>query len=137
MPPHLLGDYSDAGPTTVEQTNLEFLTMTISAILTMYKQGMDWHLLTPERRKGGEYFDFCVEAMLRADLTTKANYYFQAVRTGYMMLDEVRDRENLPALTDGLGSVPLVSKDLAPIKLVLSGGTINAPMSGGGKNGEK
>lgn len=137
MPPHLLGDYSDAGPTTVEQTNLEFLTMTISAILTMYKQGMDWHLLTPERRKAGEYFDFCVEAMLRADLTTKANYYFQAVRTGYMLLDEVRDRENLPALVDGLGSVPLVSKDLAPIKLVLNGGTINAPMSGGGNNGTK
>lgn len=137
MPPHLLGDYSDAGPTTVEQTNLEFLTMTITAIVTMYKQGMDWHLLTPERRKAGEYFDFSVEAMLRADLTSKANYYFQAVRTGYLMLDEVRDRENLPAFADGLGSVPLVSKDLAPIKLVLSGGTINAPMSGGGNNGAK
>lgn len=135
MPPHLLGDYSDAGPTTVEQTNLEFLTMTITAIVTMYKQGMDWYLLTPERRKAGEYFDFAVEAMLRADLTAKANYYFQAVRTGYLMLDEVRDRENLPAFADGLGSVPLVSKDLAPIKLVISGGTINAPMSGGGNNG--
>lgn len=127
MPPHLLGDYSDAGPTTVEQTNLEFLTMTITAIVTMYKQGMNWQLLTPERRKAGEYFDFEVEAMLRADLTAKANYYFQAVRTGYLMLDEVRARENLPAFAEGLGSVPLVSKDLAPIKLVLSGGTIDAP----------
>ena len=127
MPPHLLGDYSDAGPTTVEQTNLEFLTMTITAIVTMYKQGMNWQLLTPQRRKAGEYFDFEVEAMLRADLTAKANYYFQAVRTGYLMLDEVRARENLPAFAEGLGSVPLVSKDLAPIKLVLSGGTINTP----------
>jgi len=137
MPPHLLGDYSDAGPTTVEQTNLEFLTMTITAIVTMYKQGMNWQLLTPERRKAGEYFDFEVEVMLRADLTAKANYYFQAVRTGYLMLDEVRARENLPAFAEGLGSVPLVSKDLAPIKLVLSGGTINAPMSSGGNNETK
>ena len=125
MPPHLLGDYSDAGPTTVEQMNLEFLTMTITAIITMYEQGMAWGLLTPERRKAGEAFRFDTSAMLRADMATKANYYFQAVRTGYLLLNDVRRKENLPDMPGG--DVPLVSKDLAPLSLVLAGGTLDIP----------
>lgn len=132
MPPHLLGDYSDAGPTTVEQMNLEFLTMTITAIVTMYEQGMQWGLLTPQKRKEGKHFRIDVEAMLRADLTTKANFYFQAVRTGYLLVNDVRAKEFMTPLEGG--DVPLVSKDLAPLKLVLEGGTIT-PSAGGGNGG--
>lgn len=122
MPPHLLGDYSDAGPATVEQMTLEFLTMTIVSIVTMYEQEMDWRLLTPQQRREGWHFRFETEAMLRCDMTTKANYYFQAVRTGYLLINDVRAKEYLPPLPGG--DVPMISKDLAPLAMVIKGGTI-------------
>lgn len=136
MPPHLLGDTS-GGVKTVEQSTLDFLTSTIVAAVTMYEQEMDWRLLTPEQRDKGWHWRFEVEAMLRADTTTKSTYYFQAVRTGYMTLNEVREREYLPPVQGG--EVPLVSKDLAPLDFVLGGGTMGLPVggapTGGGNNG--
>jgi HK97 family phage portal protein len=43
--------------------------------------------------------EFVLEAMMRADAETRANFYEKLVGMGAMTADEVRKRENMPALT--------------------------------------
>jgi phage portal protein BeeE len=48
------------------------------------------------------YAEFLMDAILRGDSAARATYYTAALDPvkGWMVRDEVRDRENLPALTD-------------------------------------
>ena len=74
-----------------------------------------------------------MEAILRADATTQAQVDQMAIRNGWTTVDEVRARRNMPPYAGGIGKIPVVSQDLAPLEYtvkqkpgVLGGGT-NGP----------
>ena len=48
LPPHLLGDYTDAAPGTVEQQMMEFLQLTITPIVEQWEEEFNRKVLTPE-----------------------------------------------------------------------------------------
>lgn len=115
LPPHLLGDYSDTSFNSQEQQMLEFLMLTMLPIVTAYEQELNRKLLTVNQRKQGYHFKFDMDAILRADSATQAEVYYKAVRSGWMMVDEIRFAKNLPALPNGIGRHALVSQDLATL----------------------
>jgi len=65
-----MGRYS-----SVEQSSLEFKSMTISAIARMYRQELEFKLLTEEERKEGKSIEFALNSLIELDTNTKINYY--------------------------------------------------------------
>lgn len=115
IPPHLLGDYSDTSFNSQEQQMLEFLMLTMLPIVTAYEAELDKKLLTKDERRRGYHFKFNMESVLRADSATRAEVNFKAIRSGYLLIDEVRADENRPPLPNGIGRKALVSQDLATL----------------------
>lgn len=115
IPPHLLGDYSDASFTSQEQQMLEFLMLTMLPIVTSYEQELNRKLLSKTQRRQGYHFEFDINAILRADSATMAEVNYKAVRSGWKTPDEIRFTYNLPPLPGGVGKKALVSQDLATL----------------------
>lgn len=116
LPPHLLGDYSDASFASQEQQMIEFMQLTMLPIVTAYEQEFNRKLITKEQRKKGYHFKFDMDAILRADSATQAEVDFKDIRSGSVTVDEVRSRKGRAPYPGGIGAVPLVSQDLAPLE---------------------
>ena len=123
LPPHLLGDYTDAEAGSIEQQTLELISYTLLPIVEQWQQELDYKLLTTPERAEGYHFRFDVNALRRGDMATIAEYNFKAVRSGWKSPDEIRAEDFLPP-TPG-GARPLVSKDLAPLEMVVRGLTVD------------
>lgn len=142
LPPHLLGDYSDTSFNSQEQQMLEFLMLTMLPIVTAYEHELNRKLLRPEQRRNGYHFKFDMDSILRADSATQAEVYYKAVRSGWMLVDEIRYAKNLPALPGGIGKQALVSQDLATLdytvndkpKVLMSAAVRKEDNSGGNGN---
>lgn len=132
LPPHLLGDYSSASYASQEQGMLEFLTLTMQTRVTAFEQELDRKLLTAAQRKSGQHFVVNMDVLLRADAATMAEVEFKHVRSGIRTLDEVRAGHTLPPYRDKMGSLPIVSRDLAPLPAVLADpNMVHLPPGGG------
>lgn len=115
LPPHLLGDYSETSYNSQEQQMLEFLQLTMLPIVTAYEQELNRKLLTSVERSQGYHFRFSMDAILRADAATQAEVNYKDVRSGTRTPDEIRALRGDPPLPNGIGAVPMISQDLAPL----------------------
>lgn len=140
LPPHLLGDYSDASFSSQEQQMLEFLMLTMLPIVTAYEQELDRKLLSAAQRRQGYHFRFDMDAILRADAATQAEVNYKAVRSAWKTPDEIRSGYFLPPYEGGIGSHPMISQDLATLEytvkdkakvLARGGGQNDGPDTGG------
>ena len=75
VPAHLVGIYEYTKFNNVESENLNFKSMTISAIARMYRQELEFKLLTEEERRAGKSIEFALNALIELDTNTKMNYY--------------------------------------------------------------
>ena len=132
LPPHLLGDYSDATAASIEQQTLEFLTLTMQPIVQQWEDELDWKLLEPEQREQGWHFRIDMDAYIRADSAATASRDQAAIRTGKRTVNEIRTRDYMPPVEGG--DVAMVSKDLAPVELVAKGATIDVNQINGENN---
>lgn len=112
IPPHLLGEYTDANYNTAEQTMREFLQLTILPIARQWEQELNRKLLTPADYAAGYRIRFDMDELSRADTTAMADKYQKAIRGGWMVPNEVREREGLPP--DPYGNALMFSRDLVP-----------------------
>ena len=96
IPPHLLADLdkSTSWGTGIESQMTQFVTFTLLPWLRVIEQRATRDLL-PGGWNGNTYAEYQVEGLLRADSTTRANYYRTAIQVGWMNRAEVRDKENL------------------------------------------
>lgn len=104
IPPHLLRDLSRATFSNIEHQGQEFVTYTLRAWLTRWELELGRKLLTKEEKQQGYFLEFDVSALLRGDMTTRFNAYSSAINAGWLNVDEVRSRENLPPAPNGEGS---------------------------------
>jgi len=132
LPPHLLGETADTTGSTIEQQNIEFLTLTMQPIVQMWEEELNYKLLTVRERKEGYAFRFDVEAFLRADSATLGARHQAAIRCGEITVNELRAKAHRPPVEGG--DVPLVSKDLAPVPMVAAGATIDVNEINGAHN---
>lgn len=115
IPTHLLGDYSESSYSSMEQEMLEFLSLTMLPIVTMYEQEFNRKLLTAKQRMEGYSFKFDMNALLRADALTKAETNYKAVRSGWKTPNEIRAEYGEAPLE--YGDKALISRDLIPLEI--------------------
>lgn len=113
--PLLIGstDKASTWPTSSEQQDLFFLKYSLRPYLTRWEQSISDKLLTPKDRADGIYAEFSIEGLLRADSAARSAFYSTMVQNGLMTRNEVRKRENLPAV-DGADALT-AQVNMAPV----------------------
>jgi HK97 family phage portal protein len=99
-PPVLLQDLSRATFNNSEELRLQFLQFTLLPWLQKWESAYRRVLLSPEQRKTHS-IEFITDDYLRADSATRATSYAQYRSMGAMTANDVRKRENLPAIAGG------------------------------------
>ena len=119
IPPHFLGDYSNSSYSNNEQSQQEFLDMTILPIVTQWQEELNLKLLTWEEIRKGFAFRFDLNGMKKADKATTGEYHQKAIRGGWMKINEVRKIDGLPPVAGG--EELLASRDLTKLSDVING----------------
>lgn len=97
-----------------ETANVEFLTDTIDPILTSIEQELESKLLSSSPTVMAHYrIVFDRDKMFTVNSITKADYYNKMLQTGAWAVNDVRRKENMPAIEGG--DVVLISCNVAPI----------------------
>ena len=102
VPPQLIGhtDKASSWASSLEQTNMGFLTYSLRPTLVRIEQAIARKLLGPEDRKKYKP-KFSVEGLLRADSAARASFYTQMLQNGVMSRNNVRALEDLPDVKGG------------------------------------
>lgn len=129
MPAHMLNAAQNVSYQSQEQEMLEFLQLTMVAIVTMYEQEFNLKLLTWEDFSKGLHCWADMEAMLKADVQSTAKRNSLAVRGGWMVVNEIRKREHKRPLP--FGDTPMASRDMAPLEYLIK--NPDKGQAGGGK----
>ena len=97
VPPQLIGHTNKASSwaSSLEQTNMGFLTYSLRPILVNIEQAISRKLLTPVERSKYKP-KFSVDGLLRADSAARAGFYAQMLQNGVMSRNDVRELEDLP-----------------------------------------
>jgi HK97 family phage portal protein len=117
LPPHMLGDYTDASPGNTEQQTLEYLTLTIGPKVEQWEEEFNRKVLTPEMYAQGYRFRFDVTSLTRTDVKTTAERNQMAIRGGWRKPNEVRAELGLPP--DPVGDLLMSSRDLIPLRIAV------------------
>jgi HK97 family phage portal protein len=110
IPPHMVGDLERATFSNIEHQALEFVTHTLRPWLMRWEGELNRKLLLPSER--AEYkIEFLVDAMLRADLSTRFAAYSQAINANkpWMSVNQIRDLENWNPTDGGDDFTPSVN----------------------------
>lgn len=100
VPITMLQELSKGTMANTEQQNLQFLQLCLLPWLRAWIDAYRRCLIAKEDRKTHSV-DFIVDDLLRGDSAARATAYQQYRSAGVMTANDVRRRENLPALPDG------------------------------------
>lgn len=102
VPPQLIGHTNKASSwaSSLEQTNMGFLTYSLRPTLVRIEQAIAKKLLLPEERALYRP-KFAVEGLLRADSAARSSFYAQMLQNGVMSRNDVRALEDLPPVDGG------------------------------------
>lgn len=99
IPPHMIADLENATFTNIEHQSLEFVKYALTPYLVKWEQELTRKLFTaPEQRRF--YVKINVEGLLRGDTASRYSAYKEARETGWMNINEIREKEDL----NGIGS---------------------------------
>jgi HK97 family phage portal protein len=115
VPPVMIGHAgaATAWPTSVEQQMIVFQTYSLRRRIKRIEQSVNKQLLTAEDRAAGLSARFNLDALLRGDSASRSAFYTSMSNIGAMTINEIRARENLPAV-DG-GDTPRMQMQNVPI----------------------
>ena len=103
MPPSMI----NGGAT--ESDKVDFIQSCINPVLEALEKALDRDLLL-ETEKGSYFFKADISELTKGDIKTRYEAYAVASNAGFMQIDEIRYKENLPAL--GLKFVKLGLQDV-------------------------
>jgi HK97 family phage portal protein len=117
IPPHRLGDSTNASYSSLEQENQSYLGSALDPIMVCMEQEMNTKLLSSTEQMNETHFiEFDRKAWLRADLTTQSAYYVNALSGApHLTINEVRKLQNMQPLDDARANTLLLpSNNYAP-----------------------
>lgn len=103
------------------QQRLNYVTDTLLPYVVQWESEDSYKLTGPLLRQTGAYVHGNVEALLRADPATRADFYVKLIEHSVMCPDDARAKEELNPIPGGLGKQFLISKNLGSLESVLKG----------------
>jgi HK97 family phage portal protein len=96
LPPHMLGDLERATHSNIEQQALEYTKYTLRPWLVRWEQALNRQLLGDN-----QFSEHVVEGLLRADIKSRYDAYAVGRQWGWLSVNDIRRRENLPPVEGG------------------------------------
>lgn len=104
LSPVLLGDLSKSSYSTLEQTQLQFLSQTLQPYISMLEQEFTRKIFRPSQ-SGKFFIDWNEKELLRTDKSTMANYYVTLLQNGLLTANEIRKELGYPEIEGGDNTV--------------------------------
>lgn len=129
IPPHMMGDVdrTSSWGAGIEQQELGFVRITLLGWLRRFE------LALSDLLPAGEYVKFDLSERLRGDTLQRSQGYVLARNGGWLNVDEIRAKEDMPPLPDGAGEDYLKPLNMGilgqpdPMKPPSSGGEPQPP----------
>ena len=122
IPKHMLQVGKESYQSNAHQ-RIEFVTDTLLPFITQWEQEETYKLLPQlEREQSGWYVHGNPAALMRGDDESRSTFYQRMIYSGVYLVDDCRALEERPPLPDGLGKVPLVTKNLGALRDIVKGG---------------
>lgn len=99
VPPHKIADLERSTNNNIEHQSIEFVTDTIVPWVTRLEQEVNIKLFGA-RAVGSVYTKMSVNALMRGDAMSRANFYRAMTQMGAMSINEVRELEELNGIGD-------------------------------------
>ena len=99
VPPHKVGDLERSTNNNIEHQGIEFVSDAIVPWCTRLEQEVNSKLFS-YRSQGRVYTKIAVNALMRGDATSRANFYRSMTQMGAMSINEVRSLEDM----NGIGA---------------------------------
>ncbi|ESX86994.1 phage portal protein [Mesorhizobium sp. LNJC405B00] len=112
VPPTMIGTLEGATFTNSETLGSQFLAFVLNPWITAWKGAISRSMLTEQERRD-HYIEFETKALVKADLKARFESYARAVGGPFLLPNEARAAENLPA-TDGGNKLNLPQGAPAP-----------------------
>ena len=112
---------TDAKPETRQKLKLNYVTDTLLPYVVQWESEDSYKLPTPQERDSGVYIRGNVEVLLRADPTTRSNFYEKMIQNSVYNPDECRAKEEKNPIPGGLGKHFFMTKNLGSLESVLKG----------------
>lgn len=112
VPSHMINDLERATFSSAEEMNQEFIDYTLGPWLVQWEQSISRDLLDEDERST-YYAKHTVQALLRGNNQSRADYYTKMLQWGATTINEVREHEELNPISAGdsafvpLNMVPL------------------------------
>lgn len=100
IPMHMVNELERATHSNIEQQAIDFIRNTLSPIYTQYQEEFTYQLFS-EREMQKYYIKFNLEALLRADKKTQAEFYQIMLDKGVYSINEVRELEEQDGIEHG------------------------------------
>lgn len=115
VPPFMIGhnEKTTSWGTGIEQMLLGFQKFTLNPYLRRIEQAVRKQLITSADRARGLTCEFNLEGLLRADSGGRSKFYESALRNKWMVINEVREKENLAPVD--WGNEPIVQQQDIPL----------------------
>lgn len=137
VPPHLLGDLTNAHFTNIEHQGIDFVTHTLLGLFKRWEEEADRKLL---RAMVGQYTKIDVRAFLRGDTPTRYAAHATGRQWGWLSVNDIRRLEDLDPLPADEGDVYLSPANMVPTDKLADmpapGSEPPAPKGQGGKDNE-
>jgi len=122
VPPHFVGLETGTFK-NIEELTLNFKTFGLGPITRMYRQELEFKLLTQEERENGKSIEFVLQALIETDLRTKTQYYKDMQSMGVLTGNQIAAFEGLP-LYEGGDVHYFPSNNLSPVADTSTGNDI-------------
>ena len=108
LPLFMLGEGESSRYINMEHQTIDFIQNCIAPDVVLIEQELNRKLLTEQQIKEGYYFKFNINALMRADMSSRSKFYREMVSMGAMTLNEVRSLEDLESYGE-IGERPVIS----------------------------
>ncbi len=120
IPKHMLQTGKESFDSNAQQ-RLNYVTDTLLPYVVQWESEDSYKLPTPQERDSGVYIRGNVEVLLRADPTTRSNFYEKMIQNSVYNPDECRAKEEKNPIPGGLGKHFFMTKNLGSLESVLKG----------------
>ena len=124
VPKHMLQTGKESYNSNAQQ-RLNYVTDTLLPYVVQWESEDSYKLPGPVQRQAGVYIHGNVEALLRADPATRADFYVKLIEHSVLCPDDARAKEELNPIPGGLGKQFLANKALGSLESVLKGEEMN------------
>jgi HK97 family phage portal protein len=100
----------------IEHQGIEFVTDVLLPWLVRWEQELNRQLLTREERRGGLFFQFNVDGLLRGDAESRGKWFWQMFQMGAFSTNDILAKEDMPGVGPA-GDQRFVPLNLVPLDL--------------------